>query len=76
MFIQGFLGAFYVAITAVSSFMRLASMRRISHKTRGRDSAEFMPELIGIWIRIVIMEKEKWDGFERCSEDEIDRNWC
>ena len=51
-------------------------MRRISHKTRGRDSAEFMPELIGVWIRIVIMEKGKWDSFERCSEDEIDRNWC
>ena len=65
-----------MAITDVSSFMRLASMGRISHKTRGRDSAEFMPELIGVWIRIVVMEKGKRDRFARCSKDEIDRNWC
>ena len=56
--------------------MRLASMGRISHKTRGRDSAEFMPELIGVCIRIMVMEKGKRDRFERCSKDEIDRNWC
>lgn len=65
-----------MAITAVSSFMRLASTGKISHKTRGRDSAEFMPELIGVWIRIVVMEKGKRDGFDRCSKDEIGRNWC
>lgn len=74
MFITRFLGCFLYG-NHNCRFMRLVSMVRTSHKPGGRDYAELMPESIGVWIGIVVVEG-KLKRFERCSKGEMDRNWC
>lgn len=74
MFIKRFLES-YVAITIAGNLMRLASVGEQPTRPEEGVYAEFIPELVDVQTRIVVMGWRKPDGFERCLEGKMDRTW-